>query len=626
MIEASDKLSHATQLLAEFSAKHAEIDLVREIVRQRVDPYEELEGGRLANVKQARAFALVFQLRSFFDRSARSIKVRPMSNSKKEQEKATLQEKWLEAESHMVSSRAGFVYSHGMWHGVESGEMILGLSFNPQRAVRGRFGFAPRAVDPRGAAYEWTDDGLGCFVTDETKLAGVLYKELAGNSYGDKAQKKARGYAIPERLERSAKYRPTEPMKVLRYYDAAYEYMWIDQELVWRRPHFMNGVPFVVGYFYDVPSDRPEERGRGAISPIRELLKEEETLYGTYASDAEMGSRPLVQYFDQDRARWEIGRMMPGAHYPAPSNLPPQNVEASPNFNLLMQLSNMLNEQIELNTLPKSNLLSGAPTPASGYSLSLQNEPIRARLASLRPNAELCLATHYEQLLTAYKFFNTPEMAAQLAPDDPELYLSSFAVSVDVEVKRSRKKQRSWLILDPDDISDHPQVEVSLNPDLPTDKAAQMSQFDLAMRSGNVPREWAWENILEVEDIDEMQKQWRADWLMQNDPETQEFVKAMWRKEWIEEDPDLRREYEQYVEAELMMQEQGGGEMEQGAEMGQGAPPMSPMDFAAMQQGQGAPMGGAMGAPMAEPPMPTGIGLPSPAALGMSPQGAPPMM
>lgn len=614
---ADEYYAHAIDLLATFSAKHGEIDMNRNLVRQRSVPDEELKGKRLITVRQAHAFALVSQLRAFFSRAATKIKVRPENNSKKEIGYTTEQEKWLTGFSHAIASRAGFVYSDAMWHGLESGEMILQSAFNPLLARQGVLGLRPKAIDPRSAAYEWTEDGLGCFVIDETERAGVAYKEING-IYQWAGQKGAKGFALPKDFVGTAERHPTQTVKLLRYYDAVYEYFWIDSKFVWARPHEMQQVPFHVGYFYDMPSDwsHPEERGRGVISPIRDLLREKETLYDIWATNAEFSQRPMVLWFNQTANRWEIGVGNPGSKFDSPLQNPPTAWRGSADYQLLDMLKQELNSQIEINTLPQSQL-SGEQGSASGFALSLYNEPVKARFDSLRPYAELCLGSHYELILKAYKKFAKQKMANALAPQATQEYLDSFAVSVDIEVKGGKKKQHSWTTLNPDDISENPVVEVSLNPSLPTDKGAQMQQFSLAMQAGadgvpSIPRKQAWETILEVDDPDEWEKDWQFEWLLTHDEVTQGLMKDLWREDWLDEHPDIRKRVEALAfEAE----EDAANTPPEG-----NAPPISPMDFA-MQQGMGQqPPDPLAQQQQGQPPLPVGNGLPSAATL--QPAGA----
>lgn len=615
---ADEYYAHAMDLLATFSTKHGEIDANRNLVRQRTIPDEEVKGKRLITVRQAHAFALVSQLRAFFSRAATKIKVRPENNSKKEIGYTTEQEKWLTGFSHAISSRAGFVYSDAMWHGLESGEMILQSVFNPLFARQGVLGLRPKAIDPRSAAYEWTEDGLGCFVLDETERAGVAYKEFNG-VYQRAGQKVAKGFSLPKEFVDKAERTPTATVKLTKYYDAVNEYLWIDTTHVWTRPHEMGQVPFHVGYFYDMPADwsHPEERGRGVISPIRDLLQEKETLYDIWATNAEFSQRPMVLWFDQAANVWKIGVGNPGSKFDGPMGTPPREWKGSADYQLLEKLSAELNLQIEINTLPQSQL-AGEQGNASGFALSLYNEPVKARFDALRPYAELCLGSHYELILKAYKKFARPQLARALAGGYTQEYLDSFAVSVDIEVKGGggQKKAHSWQTIKPEDISEHPVVEVSLNPSLPTDKGAQMQQYQLAMQSETIPRKWAWDNILEADDPDAMEREYKFEWLLKNDSVTQGLVMDLWREDWLDENPDIRKRAEQLAaEAEQEAMDQPAQE----------APPMSPMDFA-QQQGLGGDMGQGM-APdqMAQqqqgaPPLPVGPGLPSAATL--QPQGA----
>lgn len=619
--QANEYYAHALDLLSTFSTKHGEIDANRNVVRQRTIPDEQLKGKRLITVRQARGFALVFQLRSFFDRAASKIKVRPETSSKKDVGYTTEQERWLGGVSHVVAAKSGFVYSNAIWHGLESGEMQLGLSFNPLLARQGTFGIRPRAIDPRSSAYEWTENGLGCFVTDETQRVGEAYKEL----FGEYEKSGKRGYDIPREFQLAYEHSPTQTCKLMRYYTSEHECLWIDDKHVWSRKHHMGRVPFDVGYLYDMPADwsHPEERGRGAISPIRDLLQEEETLYDIYASNAEFGQRPMVLYWHATKAKWMIGVSAPNAVFDAPMQTPPTAWTGDPNYQLLETLQERLNQQIEINSLPNS-ALRGEQGNASGYALSLYNEPIRARFDSLRRYPELTLASHYELMLLAYKKFALVSMARELAPKNVQAYMDSFSVSVDIETKPGKKKLHSWVSINPDDISIHPFVEVSLKPDLPTDKGAQMQQFDLAMRSGKIPARWAYEHILDVDDPDEVERQMKFDWLFQNNEGFKAFISDYWMKEVIEDTPDLKKEM---IEWEAAQEAEAQEALESQQAVGQGVPPpeqgggmaMSPAQFEQMlMQGQGGGMGGAN--PFGSQPVPgqpVGTGLPSAATLGI---------
>lgn len=577
---------HAESLLEHFKAKHQRIVEIRDLVRQRIVPNQELRDKRLITAKTARGLAILFQTRAFFDRAASKIEVLPEVNTNAEDKATTKQERWLTGVSDALAGRGGFVYSDAITHGLESGEMILGAQFNPYLAKQGLFPLDVWTPDPLCVAYDRSRYGLTCFVYRETKTLGTVKSEL-GNEF-DRAIRAA--YDLPNSfLDDTAD--PTAQVEVTQYWDDEKVSLWLDRSHVYTRPHGMSRVPFDVGYFYDLPSTRPEERGMGIISPILDMLNNQQLLIDINTTDAETWSRPYGFVFDGTHFR--IVQLSPGEKYegqsltPIPPSQAPQYIQA---------LSTLLNSEIEDATLPRS-VYSGPNFQLSGFALSQYTEGIKARLDDMKKYPELCLQQHYKLLLQAVRKYATPQMAKAIAPTDTDTYLNSFAVNLTLPNGPRNGKQRTWWLLNADDVGERVHVKVSLTPKLPVDEQAKYQQYELAIRN-NTPREWAVRNILKVEDVDEFMRQSKREYLMANDQEFAAFMADEFKREMFEEDPKLRKRYLAYLEANGLLPVPEEEEMGMPQEMPAQLPPELQFQAEAM------PPNPMMSNPMMQPAIP----------------------
>lgn len=629
----------ALMLLDDHSAKHAEQRKIKDLVRQRTKPTQVMSDKYLITSRSAMAWAIVAQMRSFFTRSTRQIEVMADKATRGEDKRTSKNERWLIGSSAMVNRANAFVESAAMYYGLELGEMILGLSFNPYLARQGKFPLEVTAPDPEMCAYSRSHYGLTYFVSNETRTVDALRDELT------QLGKRGKGIYLPECLE-DADENPTNVLEDMRLYTKTHEVRWIDGEHVYSRKHLCGRVPFDIAYLYDTPSDRPEEWGRGVISPVRDLLESHQQLLDLFVTDAELGARP-TGILAHGNGKFEIVQLSVGETYDVDN--PNPNAQLTPivlnaNHQLLHELVGLIMEQVDTAAMPRSTF-TGPAFQLSGFALEKYSAGIDARVEDLKEYPQMALGSHMGLRLHIVKQYATMEAAKRISPDDPELYLSSFAVVDTVNVpseKGEKRKRHVWASLSADDVSDEPQVNVSLDPNIPAKNSQRIQQLQAALAAG-LPYEYAVREVYDAENADELLSQHEVEVLVAGNPKFKEFYDEYLQKRLLERDRDMRKEFEAWEEAQgLVDNPMAQGDMLDplagGGDLGASMPPMF---LPTGQAGMGAPpMGmppqGMLGSPY-EPPMdaammgggmPPPMGMPpvDPAMLGMTgDEGVPPM-
>ncbi len=202
-------------LFAEFGAYYTEIDAVRLLVRQTIAPDEVMPGKRIMTVQTAQAFALCLQTRSYFDLATKQYRVLPERNTRAEDKATSKLERWLSGVDDIIMRREGLIKSDAIWHGLESGTMVLGTMFNPYLAAQGKFGIEMWAQDPRGFAWERNRHGLTCAATMDQVTAEAVFYELEGQLQIAKRS----SLEIPDWLAQLAHSDPLAAVTIVRYYD-----------------------------------------------------------------------------------------------------------------------------------------------------------------------------------------------------------------------------------------------------------------------------------------------------------------------------------------------------------------------------------------------------------------------
>lgn len=535
----------AVSLLADFTTKHIEIGKVRDLVRQRVEPKKVLDGRYLITARSAMAWAIVAQIRSFFERATRKVEVMPDASTRAEDARTSKNERWLIGSSEMVNRRASFVESQAIYNGIETGEMSLGAVFDPYLAKRGEFPIEVLAPDPQCVAYSRSHYGLTYFVLQETRTVDAIRDELTELS------RRGKSVFISDKL---LEEKPRTQVEDTRLYTPTTETRWVDGEYVHTRRHFCGRIPFDIAYFYDMPSEKPEEWGRGVISPVRDLLESYQQLIDMFTTDAELGQRPLGILFDGMKG-YQIVQINPGEEYPIgnPQATSFTPVPYNPNHQLLHELAAIINEQVDVAALPRSTF-SGPQLQLSGYALDLYTQGVRARMEDLKKYPELALSSHYALRLQLVKRFATNEMAKRFSPDDTESYFNSFSVVGTGENKKGTPKRRTWWTLTAEDVTDNPIVYASLTPNLPADESAKMQRMQVALSSG-FPWEWAARNVYDAENVDELLAQRELELLLSGDEMFKQFYFDVMKDRLFERDPKLGKSFMAWLEEQNLLEQ-----------------------------------------------------------------------
>lgn len=527
---AQDLWDKSQALLGEFGDWHTEIDRVRLLTRQLLQPITEITGKRILTAQDAASLSIILQTRSFFDRAVRDYRVVGEKASRDQDAKADKCEKWLEGFDAWHNQKFGYLKSDAIYHGLESGLMVLGTRFNPYKAAQGEMGLRYWAQDPRGFAYSKNAEGLSCAVTqNEASLISIVESLQWELSHAKQSK-----IVISDRWMQLAQSDPFRLVTETRYYDDDNYYVWIENDFVLCRPHGMCRVPFDIARINDVPSVKPFEAQRGMISPIRSILENKQTLIDIFTTNAELYHLPLGLV--NQGGVWKVEQLMPGKTFDAEQVAP---IAVADGERFLQTIAQLLNNEVQKLTLPDAAYSAGG-MQVSGYALAQFMNGLETKLDLWKRDPERALSAQAALLLDTIREYANPEMAnvyCKAFNCQTGDYLDSFAVLHGDKVNRA-----SWWYISSDDVPDHVSVEVVLSPRLPKDEPAVMQQYATAVQN-KVPVLYAAKNFLKVDDYAEFEQQYEEEFLLANNPRYVQHVSDQILIRKMQNDKEFAREW-----------------------------------------------------------------------------------
>lgn len=500
-------LKRATSLQTAWAAHFEDVRANRKLTRQQFNTFVKTDNTtKYADVRSARAFALLQQYAAFLDTGHIKVEVPQKSESAKEDKATTKLERFLQGVPDALVPRVEFVYRDSVMCGAEDGYVRLMLLFNTGLAKKGLFPFDVWVPDAEGFCYRKGGEGIAEVVCSETVNAGDLYDQLELR-LGEK------GASITNNkdfnLARLAETDPEHPCNALYYYDDEAEVMFVEGVHVWTRPHLMERVPCDVISFNGLSGHKPEERGMGLIKPVAPSLQNIEIILNQMAEDAELTHRPPIiistpdGYVEIDKAK--IDEKYKGT-------LAAQ-VDIKPNAQYTQMFMQLLDIDTQRATFPDTTLL-GTQQALSGYAISQAQSGPNLRAERQGDEPEAVLRSHFSAMLKAVEKFATPQMADAFGADETD-WMNSFSVLTEGIAQDSGQKRYEQLTLTADDVGGHYSVIVSLKPQAPSDKSALMQQYALAVQN-RVPVEYAVRHVLEAENPDELLRLQKKEELKQN--------------------------------------------------------------------------------------------------------------
>lgn len=602
-----DIYRHADYVYGLYGEVRATITSVRDLVRHRlIDEIHELETQGIKPAFSSRPLAIVHQARAFADDSILNYQVFPFDNSIEEDALTSNLERFLTGVKPELARTVGFPFADGFYNYFETGRGIWKMRFDSARACDGEFPFVVTAVDPYGYARLRGTRGLTFVVEKETKNISVLCDELYGQ-HGEGKVKRA--WKIPGELTKMAKDKPSMDVELTYCYDREYEWCYLSYmasdngstsdspivgQLLWKRPHYMGQVPFVEAFCIPMGQDRPREQGVGLAFPILSMLQQENILFSKFANDAEIGSRPLAHMQRADGSVI-VEQIHPG--YTSERQVKEwKEMVLTQNEVVLDKLTAFAQNDIARMTFPEI-AFSGQIMQLSGEAYRQALSGLAAKLKQFMTQPQVAISLLAGMLLERVEYFMTPEMANLLAPDNTEDYLDSCSVAL--ATSRTTGKEKGSLSVVAKDIQGHYRVDVTIEPNLPSDDSAKVDRF-VALRGAELDFDTAVREYLQPEHPERVIEAHWDEILMAEFPEYRQAKLQKMLVERLERDPELGQMFQAVGQQALQAAEQQSA-MQQQQQMEMQAQQQQ-MQQAQMMQQQ-AMMGG-MGQGQMMPPPP----------------------
>ena len=532
------------------------VEQTRGLSRFRVRPGDTINGQKIHTAQTGHAFALINQFCAFANNNPVP-EVIPKDNTDAEDRHTSRIEKWLEGVPRAASKGRPNPYAAFLFNAAEVGRGYLLTEFDEYRALAGQFPFRIKSPDPAACAFQIDDNGVVCFVMKETRQVEPLLRELE-KTYAAAAKPK---WTVPSNLRDLVERDPVQSVEVVHLYTEETHTLWVQKDLVWRKPHLMGCVPVSMAFCLGMPSDKVEEMGMGLVYPSLDLLVNEQGIMSKAYTGFEFFTFPLVKVTYQDGAI-EIVQARPGMKYP--NAVAVEQMPVVPNFQILQML--MQHSDTSINRVSMPEVSFGDDTKElSGFAYSQLLSGPMARIEKMLESLANAWAEHYALLLDRVEYFATSAMAKQFGAKGEEAvtkYLEAFG-TVSAPTTSPAQKKKSKVILDADAVGGYRDVSINLVPELPSDENAKYQRAQLARQVG-LPMEYVLRDILKVESPDQVMAWMKKELIMQV-PMYQDFILKKGIKDTLNDDPKLAREFNEYEQAE-QMQAQADAQMQ--AQMG----------------------------------------------------------
>ena len=547
-----------------------QLEEVRAITRQRTASEYALNGKMMSAAPSPRGLANIQMFASFPELLPR-VMIPPIINKEKEDEKATNIERFIRGIRR--ATKYGDIHpDDAFWvHYAESGRGILYAQFDVACARNGEFPFVREAVDPLTFAFKASGRGLMYAVRSVMRDTLELYDELAG-TYAEVEENNPE-WSIPAILREAYARADSFPVTVMQMWDREREYMWVGDECVWKfqddygRPHLMGRVPFDVGFCVQMPSDRPEELGMGIIRPVLENLKNESKMMSKAYNGFNYFFMPLVAMHD-DMGNVFFEQMVPGGQgYKQIKNFNVINPQV--NAPMMEQLLSHNNDDINRASLSETTF-GDSGRALSGFAYSQVNAGPARRNARLLDGGTEAYKQHFNMILNRVAAYANAEAAAEfgIESDDVATYLDAFATFTPIRTNPN-KELRIKVLLTSKDVAEYQIVDLDFKPEAPEDANAKYQRAQLSKTIG-MPQEYIDREVLKV-DSPEQVAQWRKEEMLMQDPQWQARILEMWKRQKLEQDRDLAKEFQEQDLAQLPpeLQQVVRDAMAQGATFGE---------------------------------------------------------
>lgn len=622
------------------SAYRGQLEHIRLMTRQRQTLEYTLNGKSKSVAPTPRALAEVTMLTAMVLPVPR-IQVPPVQQNKTEDEKKNQVQRFLHGVRR--ATRYGGIHPDDeFWFNyAEGGRGIMQLQFDSEAAKAGIFPFRRKAHDPMNFTFKASENGLICAVVVQERDTLEVYDELQG-VYAKAAQAadpESPEWSIPQTLQDCYTEYDSHKIKVTRFWDKEREYMWVEDEPVWKyqgqagRPHLMRRVPFDVGFCMNAGSERLEELGIGIVKSVLGNLENESKMLDKAYLGFEFFYMPLVSVMETS-GRLFFEQVVPGGQ--GYQNVQQHAIiQPAPNAQIMEQLISHNDSEVTRATFPEMQFGMGqmGGVRTAGYAIAQMLAGSNARIDKLLESGNDCYKSHFNLMLNCIEHLANAESAKPFVGKNKEQlanWLNSFTTFSPMK-SLPDADILSAVTLGSADVKGYQVVELDFKPEPPTDENAKMQRAQLA-KASNMPQQYVDREILKVESPEQVEMWRHEEALMAEDPDWKAKMLEVWKKDILDKDKQLAKEFQEQELAALppQMELMVRALMKEGMTFAEAMQQVQQMQSAQGQPPAGAPTDLSQGqAPQpGAPPAPTGAPAPQNVPAGFVPpamQGQSPM-
>ena len=378
--------------------------------------------------------------------------------------------------------------------------------------------------DPNCVFPVWGENGVGWYTCEYERDVWDIKSELAMRRTGKKKDK----------------WRPVDlgdddngRVTITEYWDAKYCGALVDDELLYVREHNYGFVPIEVAHCMDTPLADMEWAYQSVLAPIMDSMKQQYVLMSKMATGVDLFYWPKILVQSPSGATVILDSGAPGVETTIPPDAKVTVISPTPNAQVLAQLHAVLQGDISLGAIPDIAWGIEPTNLQSGFAVAQVLSQIMDKIYDKKTNLECALAWDFTHKL-------------ELIRDNG--YATGFSTRVpsSYEYGESMRgaKQSTMLELTPEDVGEHPYLEVTITPEMPNDRMvkAQLAQAYRAPGVDGKPLlddQTILEKILEIEHPDTVARRVREQLLPSTSQTVQTIILSASEYEWMEENKEL---------------------------------------------------------------------------------------
>lgn len=456
-----------------------------------------------------------------------TMKVRAIPNSTGEQElrRTSKLENWVmgyQRRYQMETKRP--LWRHFMYWYLLRGRANIETRLDPAYVNSEYLPIRTFVRDPNSVFPVWGENGVGWYTCEYERSVWEIKAEIKLRQQG-KEEDLWLAVPLPDDDHKR--------VNIVEYWDAEYAGATLDGELLYVRHHNYGFVPIEVAHCMDTPLSDMQWAYQSVLAPIMDSMKQQYVLWSKMATGVDLFYWPKILVQSPSGATVILDSGAPGVESSIPPDAKVTVISPTPNAQVLQQLHAVLQGDISLGGIPDIAWGIEPTNLQSGFAVSQVLTQILDKIHDKKVNPECALAWDFTHKLELVRDFGAATGFDTRVPSSYE-YGETYG----------RGKQSTLIEITPDDVGDHPYLEVTITPELPQDRLvkAQLAQAYRAPGVDGKPLlddQTILEEILEIEHPDTVSRRVREQLLPSQSPSIQTIILAASEHEWREENKEL---------------------------------------------------------------------------------------